>query len=371
MRTLNRPVTTLTGKADYSDLFAVIEAKGEYAGPSSCGKSGLDIVTEQAFVQLFGYTRQMYATQFRLRFAWGLTQCRGETRACLFVNSGAIASHAMDLHTPKGRSQLVRLLVDWSLGEPHQLGIDPTIRWCEDVDCWEFDVPRSPADLASTDSDSASGDSGIDDDSRTYDTVPYYVSGLYVAADRLFGRHTRCYPATPLKPKERLSARTPMEGVAILKDSWAYVESKRRVVGELGEVKFHQLIDVKARESEAGEFLPTMIHGGAVRMKMGDVYVVDTTDSVLGDKLKDTLPTGPPELRFRYEHMRMTTTPIASHLRHVESVYEIIVIAKQVLDAIWFLYDKCEVLHRDLSYNNIMFLRDKDGGVRAMLIDLD
>ncbi|KAJ2770111.1 hypothetical protein IWQ57_002808 [Coemansia nantahalensis] len=305
----------------------------------------------------------MFASQFNLRFAWGLTQYRNEARACLFVNSGAIASHAMDLRTPAGRGELVQLLVDWSLCELHQLGVDPTIRYRSDLRCWQIDVhdttDPTPADEVGID---------VDDGGRAFRTVPHYVNQIYVAADRLFGRHTRCFPATATEP---VSADAPLMEDVLLKDSWTYVESEGRIVGELGEVEFHRRIRPTAQDDDARRFLPTMTCGGAVRISRGGAYTVETTDTVLGEALRDVLRTGPDGFRFHYAHMRMASFPIAKRLRSITSVYEMIVVAADVLDAVWFLYDRHQILHRDLSDNNVM-VQDREGGRNCgLLIDLD
>ncbi|KAJ2759233.1 hypothetical protein IWQ57_006608, partial [Coemansia nantahalensis] len=120
-RWLGDAVSCIPGKTKYTAAFAIVEAKGELEssgrggkpkggpgsggggseperdpsdgggvgggceperGPSGSGRT-LGKATKDAFVQLLDYTRHLYANQADRRYAWGLTTCRAEARACL------------------------------------------------------------------------------------------------------------------------------------------------------------------------------------------------------------------------------------------------------------------------------------------------
>ncbi|KAJ1860864.1 hypothetical protein LPJ78_005657 [Coemansia sp. RSA 989] len=60
----------------------------------------------------------------------------------------------MDITTAKGRCDYIRLLVNWCLCDWHQLGFDPSVRYCEGErgnGHWEIDVPQM-----------ATGDAGME-----------------------------------------------------------------------------------------------------------------------------------------------------------------------------------------------------------------
>ncbi|KAJ2653979.1 hypothetical protein GGH99_007458, partial [Coemansia sp. RSA 1285] len=134
------------GKPYNSEQFAIIEAKASVSRAAAADKNTanrqnemLDADTTQAFKQLFMYTRQVYANQHDRRFMWGITVCDTRVSACILSSGGALASHEMDVSTAQGRRQYIKLLVDWSLCDWHQLGFDPSVRWRKDLKYWEID----------------------------------------------------------------------------------------------------------------------------------------------------------------------------------------------------------------------------------------
>ncbi|KAJ2626489.1 hypothetical protein H4R22_004792 [Coemansia sp. RSA 1290] len=151
-RSVGANVAMVDGSAYYNEVFAVTEVKASSGPPraastadSDIGTSQLDGDTKQAFKQLFLYSRQVFAEQPDRRFMWGITICDNHIRACILTSSGALASHEMDITTAKGRCDYIRLLVNWCLCDWHQLGFDPSVRYCEDErgnGYWEIDVPQ-------------------------------------------------------------------------------------------------------------------------------------------------------------------------------------------------------------------------------------
>ncbi|KAJ1718281.1 hypothetical protein LPJ61_006719, partial [Coemansia biformis] len=284
IRSCSQGIGPIGGRTEYAGALAIVEAKGVYAKgagkpdephhrlealsleapqPEQVGTAAdeprlkLDAPTRDAFEQLFTYTRQVYPNQCNWQFVRGISQSRAETRVCIFVNNGTIASHAMDLHALDGRCQFVQLLVDWSLCELLLLGYDPTIEWLDGLKCWQIDVPS-----IATDTDA------LPDASSVSSATPYYFSRTYVEADHLFGRHTHCFPATMQKPGAPVSDENPIMPDAVVKDAWPYVEHGNVDRGELGEIAFLKTIRQTLAESNLACHLPTIHSGGQMHMKI-------------------------------------------------------------------------------------------------------
>ncbi|KAJ2552488.1 hypothetical protein EV175_003293, partial [Coemansia sp. RSA 1933] len=63
----------------------------------------------EAYAQLFRYTKEIYAAQHNRRFAWGMIMCNTIVNACVFGPNYAAASEDMDLATAAGRKGFIRL----------------------------------------------------------------------------------------------------------------------------------------------------------------------------------------------------------------------------------------------------------------------
>ncbi|KAJ2769508.1 hypothetical protein IWQ57_003073, partial [Coemansia nantahalensis] len=176
IRWLGDDVSCVPGNADYADAFAILEANGERESSGRASEPTLGPATKDAFVQLLDSTRHLYSNQVDRRYAWGLTQCRAEARACFMLHDCVLATHAMDLRSEDGRREFVRLIVDWSTCEYHQLGLDPTIQWLEELGCWQVEV----FDTHNTSSGTGGGDEGGD-------TASYYFAETLARANHLLG----------------------------------------------------------------------------------------------------------------------------------------------------------------------------------------
>ncbi|KAJ2654549.1 hypothetical protein IWW48_006040, partial [Coemansia sp. RSA 1200] len=369
---MNTDAALVEGRPYNNEQFAVIEAKASpsraaaesfanAALPASDGQDEkLDTNTVQAFKQLFMYTRQVYANQNDRRFMWGITACDTRVRACILTSGGALASHKMDASTAKGRSEYIQLLVDWSMCDWRQLGFDPSVRWLENLDCWEIDV--SSAALASN---------GIDQHLATYSTT-YYFDNVYVAASHLFRRHTRCFPASSKRPVSKVH----IEPEVLSKDTWSFVRRKspgNNDTGEYGEIAFlNRICQMLDQKPELRDNLPTLVAGGPVCLDVEGVTVDDTTESILGELIQ-RLPSVGDDLTDScyYSHNRMAMIPIGKHLRDIPSIPELILLMHDAARAHKAVFDSCNILHRDISENNILFQHDSDGNIHGMLIDFD
>ncbi|KAJ2506756.1 hypothetical protein H4217_008955 [Coemansia sp. RSA 1939] len=269
----------------------------------------------------------------------------------------------MDVSTAQGRRQYIQLLVDWSLCDWHQLGFDPSVRWRKDLKYWEIDVPR----LATTASHGSDQQLAASSSSSTT-TTTYFFDKAYVAADHLFRRYTRCFPASLERPEPNKS----IEPDVLIKDAWSYV---RRNDAEQNEVSFmHRIRQMLEQEQQLRNNLPTLVDGGTVRIDSNGTLVNDTTDSILGE-LRSMLPSSSAgddsSSDYCYVHNCLAMTPIAKRLRLIPSIADLMLVMHDAVRAHKAVLDSCHVLHRDISENNIMFHYDADGHIHGMLIDFD
>ncbi|KAJ2728443.1 hypothetical protein IW152_005969 [Coemansia sp. BCRC 34962] len=329
-------------KPDYYQLRAIVEAKR--------GKTLKDSL--EAFAQLSEYTRQMFAEQYGLRFAFGFAICAGEVRLHHFGNHKIVESAPMDIATREGRRSFIELLVNMSLCEISQLGCDPTIRYLPDLNCWQIDC----AD---------------DDDNGAGRNAPkqYYFSNIICAADRLLGRHTRCFPATDIRPTRKRGDEESLRATVVIKDAFAFAkpeasEDDRDEVRTLKKIR---------REFEGDNpdniMYPKIVVGGRVRFDRGGKFVEDTTSTMyegVDDELLEKVSGG---ALFR-AHRRIVLESIGKPLRTAETVKEFVAVICDAMECHNAIVERCQILHRDISDNNILVVRE-NGTVRGLLIDFD
>ncbi|KAJ2157358.1 hypothetical protein GGF46_004556, partial [Coemansia sp. RSA 552] len=305
--------------------------------------------TIKAAAQLFMYTRQRFATQPDLRFAWGVTQCGADVRANILINNRCVASDIMNLRERAGLAAYIQLVVNWSLCEWHRLGFDPDIKYLPGAECWKIGVPALP-------------------DSSEPTWYCFDTDSILVAADRLFGRHTRCFRAWEYDALDPHRHKDDAEKTVVIKDAWRYVKHGDDSA-ELGEIECMKRIN---KISGHGGLLPEYCGGGIVRIAktdvLGDVKEVnDTTDTVLDDGPRlVNMDTG-----YYNEHVRIAMRKVLYRLREVRSVYELIVVVGDAVEAHRIAFQEGNILHSDISDNNIMFWRDDEGMVHGVLIDFD
>ncbi|KAI9500109.1 hypothetical protein BX070DRAFT_230809 [Coemansia spiralis] len=365
----------------YTDILAIVEAKGKLTPKN----------TRDAYAQLFDYTRNIYYNQMSRRFAWGLTCCGSVVNACIFTNYKVLASPNIDVKTKEGRLEFVRLLVGWSLCSTWQLGFDETISWNADLKCFEVQVPR--------------GD-------NTGKLVTYYSTDVILAAERLFGRHCRCFLATNKRPAAGITEDNPLVADCVIKDSWALfsddtsepkaLDYKDAITGDQGiseriadvqlddeagavwpsedllleadsdaaTARSEILLLKKVRRvlgSESSGFkglYPRITDGGWVYQRSPTSLVPDSTRAmaVLCAEQQRLIP-------FCL-HARYAMEPIGEPLETVRSVPELIVVLKDAMECYMALYTECKILHRDISDNNILVVRE-GSSIRGLLIDYD
>ncbi|KAJ2738341.1 hypothetical protein GGI20_006290, partial [Coemansia sp. BCRC 34301] len=70
-------------------------------------------------------------------------------------------------------------------------------------------------------------------------------------------------------------------------------------------------------------------------------------------------------------HRRMCLSPVGKPLFTVKSVAEFVTVVCDAMRCHSAILKRCNILHRDISENNILVVRDEDGMARGMLIDFD
>ncbi|KAJ2778245.1 hypothetical protein H4R18_004721, partial [Coemansia javaensis] len=340
------------------DVFAYTEIKGA--------------VTElhNAYEQLLQYSRQIYQSQHNRRFAWGLVVCATTAHLVLLTTDHAVASDAMDLATAAGRQAFLRVLVDLSFCSEAQLGYDPTVVWRAGPGTgrkghWEIKCPAL--------------DGG---------TATYYARDSPLPADRLFGRHTRGFLAS-----RRLEDVDSPD--VFIKDAWAHsspdASDDPRDEARLLQVIRNEL-DAGSDDDERPPYV-RLEHGGPVRFEHGGMSVMDTTAAVLGRAYQGVAaqvqaraavaqpPSSthdddaaeqprPPAMPYRV-HRRLAMSPVGEPLDWLNSAYELIIVMADAMHTHATILTKCGVLHRDISYNNVLTVRTKGQCVRGLLVDFD
>ncbi|ORX70296.1 hypothetical protein DL89DRAFT_267510 [Linderina pennispora] len=319
------------------NMVALIEARS--------GKTRRTV--DKAYAQLMQRTRSIYRNQPNRRFAWGLTVCDNEVRVCLFSNDAAFSSSALDMTTAAGRRQFVELLANFALCEKDQLGYDRGILWNPEHKCWTVECP----DAAEKSSSPAT-------------TKTYYFDKVLLAADGMFGRRTRCYLVTDEKPTG--GGITPK---FVLKDAWPEAEEDP-VHDKRDEVQIMHRITTELAQSDVEDLVyPKLDAGGRVHIDSNGEVFEDSMKRILGPLFSLRMPAGA-AIPFR-AHKRLAMSPIGESLSTVESVHEFIAVLGDAMRCHSELLNRCNILHRDISSNNILVVREEGKPARGLLIDFD
>ncbi|KAJ2506547.1 hypothetical protein H4217_009000 [Coemansia sp. RSA 1939] len=315
--------------AKYEYIFAVAEVKLK-SRPSDIN---------DAFAQLLRYTRNIHKWQANRRFAWDLTVCGADIRACHFSNDAVFASAPMDLLERQGLQMFVTLLVDWSLRSSDQRGYDPDFYRCEEKGPWFVRIP------------------GLDG----REAKPYKMVTQLVASDRLLGRHTRCFKAVECLPSDSTgkdnSNNSNYGPPVVIKDARAY--SKENLLDDTrDEVGFLQTISNELPKHTSDVVYPELLGGRRVSLDYSGTgpTVVDTTTSILGDLHNSKSADGKVSISFR-AHKRLVMSPVGEPLKTAKSFDELIAVLADAMfchDAVW---SRCGILHRDISDNNTLVVR--------------
>ncbi|KAJ2085077.1 hypothetical protein IW138_006494 [Coemansia sp. RSA 986] len=244
---------------------------------------------------------------------------------------------------PNGRKELVALLVNMAYCEEDQPGYDPTIRLYEDGGVKDIDV--------------------YDQEGRK--THTYQCIEPIMLATRNFGRHTRCFLCVDCRDKSG-------EKKVVVKDAWAYATRKgdgNNTVDVRDKVVIMRNIrDKLAGNKELEGKCATLVHGGVVQVIKGDIVEEDNTDTAFGMLLPPSLLSEKREFRA---HRRMAMTPDCVPLQNVDHVDQLIVAAADIMNVHTAIAKTCNILHRDISVNNMLITKLLENKVRGVLIDFD
>ncbi|KAJ2544785.1 inducible alternative oxidase 2 [Coemansia sp. RSA 1853] len=321
-------------RPNYSRIFAVIEVK-----PNSSDANML-----KGFSQLVEYSKNLYWNQHNRRFIWGLVSGGSNVKACVLGPNFLLASRFMDVTTAEGQLELIGFLANWSFCELPKLGYDPTVRFDLKHLCFAIDT--------------------VDNNKPEPAQTTYYLRKIVVVAERVFGRHTRCFVVSEQPPSSDGDCDTSAD--ILIKDAWPEVsdstEDDMRDESKLLEWVSNGL----AGRSEFEGLYPKYINGG--RMQIQDAHgesVDETTRTVLGETVWAQLG----ELPLR-AHMRIAMSGVGEPLKLIKSIPELIVVIYDVMRCHMGILKHCHILHRDISEANILVRRDSTG-VHGMLIDFD
>ncbi|TFK62782.1 hypothetical protein BDN72DRAFT_375865 [Pluteus cervinus] len=179
----------------------------------------------------------------------------------------------------------------------------------------------------------------------------YFIIGdaTFISASCAFGRATRCYRAyDPAAAKKGLPC------VFILKDSWRIWTLTRPTEYEI----------LKRLEHKGVENVPVAVCGSDVDPAEETDHKTRTQDLVREDWNRHKFP-----LRA-LRHFRLVTHELDMHIQDCTTVQDAVIVVKDASIAHQQAYDKAKVVHRDVSWANIMAKRI-NGILRGYLIDWD
>ncbi|KAJ2110029.1 hypothetical protein GGI16_000479 [Coemansia sp. S142-1] len=189
-------------------------------------------------------------------------------------------------------------------------------------------------------------------------------------ADCLFGRHTRCFLATANRPAKKLKVDESLEATVVIKDAFAFakpIASK----DDRDEVKMLKKIwDTFKHDNPDRTLYAKIMVGSRMRFKRGGRIVEDTISTMYPGVDGELLAKVSSDLLFR-AHRRIVMDIIGKPLQTVKTAKDFVAIICNALQCHYAIVDKCNILHRDISDNNILVVRMKDGTVRGLLIDFD
>ncbi|KAJ2499682.1 hypothetical protein GGH96_003345 [Coemansia sp. RSA 1972] len=294
-------------------MFAVTEAKA-YANEHV-----------DAFNQLFRFSRPLYKMQPDRRFLWGMTVCGEDTYVCLFTPSKAYATPAMNVQTPEGCRALIDFFVGWSLCEWDRCGYDPSMVLRSIVP----KLRKNPIPMAGPSiSGTALGSQqpvlhmqnkltyyeiqvhDHDPVSPVHTTRQYFANLPTVNADRLFGRHTRCFSGSFINPSTNCGYDGRVIADSLLKTGWP--ESNMDIAADSrDECQMLRKINCTlGNDTDLNGRYPTLVCGGRARIDLGDGVMVD-------DSVQFILAEVDTEVTVHCVHKRLVIKPLGEPLNTV------------------------------------------------------
>ncbi|KAJ1944032.1 hypothetical protein EC988_006092, partial [Linderina pennispora] len=152
-------------------------------------------------------------------------------------------------------------------------------------------------------------------------------------------------------------------------DAWPEAEEER-VDDKRDEVSLLHRITTELAQSDVEDLVyPRLDAGGRVYIGTGRGMFEDQSSHILGSLFSLRKPDGT-AIPFR-AHKRLAMSPIGDSLDTVESVDEFIVVLGDAMRCHSEVVSRCSILHRDISSNNILVVREEGKPARGLLIDFD
>ncbi|KAJ1850854.1 hypothetical protein LPJ76_006324 [Coemansia sp. RSA 638] len=284
------------------------------------------------------------------------------------LNDGLFISPAMRISELAGRKMLISWLVRWSMCPEDRLGYDPTM--CRVIGQSDVDVNGSD------------NDDPVDDirymvdcyDDKTKKKIKYVTKRTIMPADTLLGRHTRCFVATRYSGSGTGSSG---EEVAI-KDVWLPATDPSFEC-QRNETKLLRKIHDTFEQDSPDHIYPKLIVGGHVRLNQKNRSMINTTDAIFNaagvdriDPASDSDTDSAWNQQLLRAHRRIVTSPVGHSIKTVQNEAELIIVLAEAMQCYSSILSKCGILHRDISTNNILVVRDGENKIpRGLLIDFD
>ncbi|KAJ2819827.1 hypothetical protein FBU31_005399, partial [Coemansia sp. 'formosensis'] len=293
----------------------------------------------EAELRLTKKTKALLFNQHNRRFTWGLAIRSHSIHAYVFGPDNIWASTAMDISSTKGRRAFISLLVNWSLCSVDCLGFDPTIRY--EIDqasgdpCLEIDVLE------------------MDEQTGQVESHTYYSQQCVGAANRLTGRHARYFTAST--SRESMDKPT-----FLIKDVWATLDSN--YANDNRESSFLNVLHAEFDESsEFGGRFSQLVSTGLVHISHGDTFVADSIIAAFA---------GLPSVSQVRQHRRTVVQWAGKIISAADNPSQVVVAVADAMAALNVAYDKCKILHGNISDRAILIQQTADG-VKGVLADFD
>ncbi|KAJ2117223.1 hypothetical protein IW146_000913 [Coemansia sp. RSA 922] len=266
-------------------------------------------------------TRELYYNQHNRLFAWGLTIACRTICAHVYGLDDIWVSTAMDISGEKGRQAFISLLVDY----------DNVGNRCLEIDIYEVDESTSRVER------------------RTY-----YSKECIGGAESLIGPQTRYFAAAP----SLASVDTP---TLLIKDTWIPINGDCADNMRDGRLILDVIHKNFGNSSEFSGSFPQLVSAGPVYINRGCELVEDTTTTAFAG-----LP-GVSEVR---QHRRIVTKWAGKMISTATYEGQVIIAIADAMTAYNAAYEKCKVLHGNITDRAILFKESADG-VTGLLAEFD
>ncbi|KAJ2811977.1 hypothetical protein H4S07_001714 [Coemansia furcata] len=287
-------------------------------------------------------TKALYFDQHNRRFAWGLTALSRTIHAYIFGIDDIWASNAMDITRAKGRRAFISLLVGWSLGSVDRLGFDPTIRYVLDGDNGDpyLEIDTFVPVL-------------VDVHTIKVERRTYFGNRCIVAAESLTGRRARYFAVSANRYSVGKSA-------FLIKDVWMLFGDDSAC--DRRESSFLKVLHAEFNKpGESRDSYSRILNSGPVSFIRGDTFVDDVTFVVFA---------GLPDISQDRQHSRTVVQWAGNLISSADDPIQVTTAVTSAMVALDAAYNKCKILHGNISDRAIQFEETADG-IKVVLAEFD